>query len=157
VFFQSGGAGSDIIVHSVDSGNGNPSAGEATVYWTAPVAGTINISGYLYDTQANAVTRSNDFSLSLGGTLLQSGTLGVVTSPVTLTSLSFTDLSVTAGEVLALVIFRSAGQQAGTETGFDLTVVETATPLPAALPLFATGLGGLGLLGWRKKRKAQIA
>ena len=30
----------------------------------------------------------------------------------------------------------------------------TATPLPAALPLFATGIGGLGLLGWRRKRKA---
>ena len=31
--------------------------------------------------------------------------------------------------------------------------VWTETPLPAALPLFATGLGGLGLLGWRRKRK----
>jgi hypothetical protein len=29
-----------------------------------------------------------------------------------------------------------------------------ATPLPGALPLFATGLGALGLLGWRRKRKA---
>jgi hypothetical protein len=28
------------------------------------------------------------------------------------------------------------------------------TPLPAALPLFATGIGGLGLLGWRRKKKA---
>ena len=28
------------------------------------------------------------------------------------------------------------------------------TPLPAALPLFAGGLGALGLLGWRRKRKA---
>jgi uncharacterized protein (DUF1800 family) len=28
------------------------------------------------------------------------------------------------------------------------------TPLPASLPLFATGLGALGLLGWRRKRKA---
>ena len=27
------------------------------------------------------------------------------------------------------------------------------TPPPAALPLFATGLGALGLLGWRRKRK----
>jgi uncharacterized membrane protein len=27
------------------------------------------------------------------------------------------------------------------------------TPLPAALPLFASGLVGLGLLGWRRKRK----
>jgi hypothetical protein len=31
----------------------------------------------------------------------------------------------------------------------------TQTPLPTALPLFATGIGGLGLLGWRRKRKAQ--
>jgi hypothetical protein len=29
-----------------------------------------------------------------------------------------------------------------------------AVPLPAALPLFATGLGVLGLLGWRRRRKA---
>src|SRR5262249_25556994 len=29
-------------------------------------------------------------------------------------------------------------------------VPTTTTPLPAALPLFATGLGGLGLLGWRR-------
>jgi hypothetical protein len=34
------------------------------------------------------------------------------------------------------------------------TTESTATPLPAALPLFATGLGALGLLGWRRKRKA---
>ncbi len=27
------------------------------------------------------------------------------------------------------------------------------TPLPATLPLFATGLGALGLLGWRRKRR----
>jgi hypothetical protein len=31
------------------------------------------------------------------------------------------------------------------------------TPLPAALPLFASGLGALGLLGWRRKRKNSTA
>ncbi len=31
------------------------------------------------------------------------------------------------------------------------------TPLPAALPLLATGLGAMGLFGWRRKRKAQAA
>ena len=28
------------------------------------------------------------------------------------------------------------------------------TPLPAAFPLFATGLGALSLFGWRRKKKA---
>jgi hypothetical protein len=32
-----------------------------------------------------------------------------------------------------------------------------ATPLPAALPLFATGLGVMGLFGWRRKRKGATA
>jgi hypothetical protein len=39
-------------------------------------------------------------------------------------------------------------------TESPLNVSIGATPLPAALPLFATGLGAMGLFGWRKKRKA---
>jgi hypothetical protein len=39
---------------------------------------------------------------------------------------------------------------------FSGTLTETSTtPLPTALPLFATGLGAVGLLGWRRKRKAR--
>jgi hypothetical protein len=33
----------------------------------------------------------------------------------------------------------------------------SATPLPAALPLFATGLGVTGLFGWRRKQKKAAA
>lgn len=41
------------------------------------------------------------------------------------------------------------------DEGFGIDNVSVSgTPLPAALPLFATGLGALGLLGWRRKRKA---
>lgn len=39
----------------------------------------------------------------------------------------------------------------------DFRSPTATTPLPAGLPLFATGLGGLGLLGWRRKRRIQAA
>jgi hypothetical protein len=44
--------------------------------------------------------------------------------------------------------------------GFDTPISGSGTmsasiPLPATLPLFASGLGALGLLGWRRKRRAR--
>ena len=43
-----------------------------------------------------------------------------------------------------------------TATDGNVLLTELNTvPLPAALPLFATGLGAIGLLGWRRKRKAR--
>jgi hypothetical protein len=47
----------------------------------------------------------------------------------------------------------------GADQSFTLEIGPTPlqTPLPAALPLFASGLGALGLLGWRRKRKMQAA
>jgi hypothetical protein len=35
--------------------------------------------------------------------------------------------------------------------------VIAATPIPAALPLFGTGLGIMGLMGWWRKRRAEMA
>ena len=35
--------------------------------------------------------------------------------------------------------------------------IPAPTPLPPALPLFATGLGALGLFGWRRRRKSAAA
>ena len=58
------------------------------------------------------------------------------------------------GPITGESVVRTGG--AGTVYG-DLTGSITPTPLPAALPLFATGLGALGLLGWRRKRKAGLA
>jgi hypothetical protein len=58
-------------------------------------------------------------------------------------------------------LFVLAGEVGG--NGEDLLAVTisdtppTVTPLPAALPIFAGGLGALGLLGWRRKRKRATA
>lgn len=49
--------------------------------------------------------------------------------------------------------FAAAAQQLEGQLFIDVA----NTPLPAALPLFATGVGALGLLGWRRKRKTAAA
>jgi PEP-CTERM motif len=53
-------------------------------------------------------------------------------------------------------VLETNGTQGGAETYTldNLVFSAGATPLPGALPLFASGLGALGLLGWRRKRKA---
>jgi hypothetical protein len=42
-------------------------------------------------------------------------------------------------------------------TSVTEVIKTSATPLPAAFPLLAIGLGALGLLGWRKKRKTSTS
>jgi hypothetical protein len=61
-------------------------------------------------------------------------------------------------------IFADASNPLSAIYNSDPTVLTNAvtgeavpTPLPAALPLFAAGLGALGLFGWRRKRKGAAA
>jgi hypothetical protein len=39
------------------------------------------------------------------------------------------------------------------QANLNLVAGPNVVPLPGALPLFATGLAGLGLLGFRRKQK----
>jgi hypothetical protein len=47
--------------------------------------------------------------------------------------------------------------EASTSTLGTWSRSDSAVPLPAALPLFASGLGVMGVLGWRRKRKKTAA
>ena len=56
-----------------------------------------------------------------------------------------------------ITLFYVDRQQTGASLQFSIdtqNVVINATPLPATLPLLASGLGALGLFGWRRKKKA---
>ena len=79
-------------------------------------------------------------------------------------------LSVPAGYMSGMVLDPTTASFAGTLVSLGLSPGSTTTwtwgsepdqsftvdvvPLPATLPLLGTGLGALGLLGWRKKRRA---
>jgi hypothetical protein len=60
--------------------------------------------------------------------------------------------------VLDFVLTNDSGSS-GNPVGLrvEITTRTGETPLPAALPLFASGLGALSLLGWRRRRKVQAA
>jgi hypothetical protein len=67
----------------------------------------------------------------------------------------------------AFIAFPAAGDVvtiSTTDPNFDFSIDNigfdqglTPTPVPAALPLFASGIGALGLFGWSRKRKNAAA
>jgi hypothetical protein len=66
----------------------------------------------------------------------------------------YTATAADAGQSISIVL--SNPTIGGDQGDYDnVRLTDNATPLPAALPLFATGLGVMGLLGWRRNRKAQ--
>ena len=67
------------------------------------------------------------------------------------------EATATSGDSAFFAIFGSGSGTASAAPGTWSGPIADAftTPLPAALPLFATGIAGLGLLGWRRKCKAR--
>jgi hypothetical protein len=69
----------------------------------------------------------------------------------------YTNLVVLNEGANEITFYTPTANQPGFIAGFSVEYeILSAVPAPAALPLFATGLGGLGLLGWRRKRKARV-
>lgn len=65
-------------------------------------------------------------------------------------------------DVLYITLYNAQDWAITPKISFDVLQIpvggqQSTTPIPAALPLFASGLGALGLLGWRRKRKASAA
>jgi len=126
----------------------------ASVQWTYSVAGVPNIGDAFFafdgSAQGTAQTGAMITLSNISGPPLE------LTPGAPSTEIAFTLTSSINGNATQ---FNNGVQ--GTVTGRSLTqafsgATPPAIPLPAALPLFATGLIGLGLLGWRRKQKAAI-
>ena len=81
------------------------------------------------------------------------GIIGITLDPSTTAPVNISVATFTSNSVF--LNFQGQTWDAHTAAVFDLQFGSVSSvPVPAALPLFATGLAGLGLLGWRRKKKA---
>jgi len=118
--------------------------------------GSLMLNALSSDTNSSAATQLAIWMLEYGSEFSYSG----VSSAVTALALTYESNVMPGGEWYCpnctVTLLSSLGDQS---LGYALLPTEgggtlPAVPLPATLPLFATGLGALGLLGWRRKQKA---
>jgi|SRR5215472_100294 len=125
--------------------------------FTAPSTGVYDITGSFSDLQFSSVGL---YILVNGVTDFSSSAFTGSSAHQPAIPFSLTDISLTAGMTIDFVV-DSLGDQSNDVVGLQADIssgsgTAAATPLPAALPLFASGLGAMGLLGWRRKRKARV-
>lgn len=151
----------DILVHSTDSANGTVSEGEATLLWTSPLSGIFNIDFSIWYA-SNGLNRSNEFTLSLRGAPIASGTVSETSFFDRLNAFTFSTagLFLNEGDQVSLVVAKSEGQQYGSFAGVGLTLTDPpvslqSVPEPNTQSLFLLALvaiSGAGVM----RRKAQV-
>jgi hypothetical protein len=142
------GAGTDRFVFSAST-NSQPGSAYAKNPARDPIA--ISTSGW-YTFQQQFV--DNAGTLAVVMTILDSG--GDLVHQWTLSNPGDLTATVVGGSRYGWIDFNEFGFLAIDNASLAINEA-VVTPLPAALPMFASGLGVFGVLRWRKKRKAATA
>ena len=129
-------------------GTNSPGGGMEFTFAT-PVSAVGGLLNWAHPTTATASIEIYDASNQLLDSLiLYSLDLGISATPN-----SFYGFSVSSAIIARFLIGGDYISLRNLTVSSDII----ATPLPGALPLFATGLGIVGFAGWRRKRKAALA
>jgi hypothetical protein len=122
---------------------------DTSTYQTAILTGTLVVP--VAETVAFSLSSDDDSFLAVGNNVVAQ--VGGVHS-----SGSTTYSSILGPGSYLLTLFYADRDHVAAYLDFSVdgkgVTLSSTTPLPATLPLFASGLGVLGLLGWRRKRKA---
>jgi hypothetical protein len=136
--------------------NGNGNGFDAFTFNLAAAGQTVSLSqamttaGFGIDTTLPQHTAAfGNFSYGITLTNAGTGATQLVFNVTDINALSAASFLLSTGNTPSF--FAADILSANGNTG---TVGVAATPLPAALPLYASGLGALALLRWRRKRKA---
>jgi hypothetical protein len=163
VFAAGSAATADVVTYSVSGNFGNGAAFlPGSILTIDTTAGTVSNSNLLVSagnnpSPANTFTDANIFQ---NGASQQPFWWRLVDlsgqTDLTMFALGATEFQGFSplGGPVGLVTYAGPWGFSNGSSDTVLTLTPVATPLPATLPLFATGLGVLGLLAWRRKRKA---
>jgi uncharacterized repeat protein (TIGR03803 family) len=137
----------DVVVHTVDSANGNPNNGVANVLFTLPAgdAGNYQISGTVWDAGlAEGTSRPQDWQLLVNGVSKASGVLSGIVSRSEATIFG-TYVHLAAGDTVDLELYKDPSSSFGYLVGTNLSLTaETYTVLHS---FTGGGDGGTPLAG----------
>jgi hypothetical protein len=140
------------VVNQIGAGDQSGLIAGDTISLTNPVYGS-GSSGALSTALVKSWTvGAGTFTETLTSFIANRGTPNALTLTLAGTLVGPGGLSQAAFAVLTAN--QSGGPDSALNWSFTNTSSAIATPLPASLPLFISGLVGLGLFGWRRKRNA---
>jgi hypothetical protein len=126
---------------------------------TGNFSGSIVPQSYSFFDGVNTLDKSNSLAFSFNITTNSGGDIFMV----------FPGIVIATPNSEKQILLQAASDNAYDGSGGSFTLATSLTPgtwqrtdvsvvpVPAALPLLASGLGALGFIGWRRKRKAAAA
>lgn len=156
-FIPSNPAGNTAFFNFIPDGMTVAYSNDGTIQQTlgtTAVAGTTYILSVDFGSRKDA-PMSGTATLQVGGTSVVATGLAPTPGNWSTFTASYLATALDAGDPITILLASAAAQGDWDNVRVDATAV-TAVPLPGTLPLFAAGLGALGLLGWGR-RKAQAS
>lgn len=153
----------DIIVHTNDGFNGNPSQGKANVLFTVPMSGQYIVRGNLWNANTTLVAsdfrpRPQNWEILVNGVPQDSGLLDAIPGHFTRANPDLFDLgtlSLQAGDFIELDIFKNSAAQAGFFVAANLAIIPypgqgVDVPEPVSIAILLSGMAALGIARRRR-------